>query len=145
MASESVELVLSMHPGPDFDLAPLVNDEQAAAWWRELLEARFDPGVQGTMYLPDGELMPYTGLDGLLVAWRAWLERWVSLYSAIEEAIEDGERVIVVHTRRGRPAPGAPELTQRSATVWTVRDGRVVHGDFNVPREQALASVGARA
>ncbi len=43
--------------------------------------------------------------------------------------------------RDGQPAPGEPEITRRSATVWTVRRGRVVGVDFNIPYGEALAAV----
>src|SRR5271155_5187446 len=126
-----------MHPGPDFDLAPLINDDDASSWWRDALAHLFDPAVQATMRLPDIAPATYSGLDGLRDAWRDWLKLGASYRDEIEEVIDDGERVVVVHRCHGRPTPGALEITRTSATVWTVRDGRVVSVDFNVPCAEA--------
>jgi ketosteroid isomerase-like protein len=139
--AENVELVRSMHPGPGFDLAPLINDDQATDWWSELLAQRFDSAVRGTMRLPGLEPQSYLGLEGLRDAWRAWLEHWKSYHDEIEEVIDGGERVVVVHLCRGRPAAGEPEVAHRSATVWTIREGRVALVDFNVPCSEALIGV----
>ena len=142
MSAENVELVRSMHPGPDFDLAPLINDDHASDWWREMIGHRFDSAVRATMRLPGTETSSYSGLDGLRDAWLAWMEHWKSYHDEIEDAIDDGERVIVVHRCHGRTHAGAPEVSHRSATIWTLRDGRVAAVDFNVPYEEALSGVG---
>jgi len=131
-----------MHLGPDFDLAPLVNDDQASDWWRDLLEHSFDPSVKGTMRLPRIAPVSYSGLIGMRDAWRAWLKHWASYRDEIEDVIDDGDRVVVLHRYHARPGSGEPEITHRSATVWTVRDGRVAGVDFNIPREEALAAAG---
>jgi ketosteroid isomerase-like protein len=131
-----------MHPGPDFDLAPLVKDDEACAWWRDMLAHLFDPYVRATMRLPEMAPAIYSGMDGLRDAWRDWLEHWVSYHDEIEDVIDGGERVVVVHRCQGRLGPGAPDVTHRSATVWTVRDGLIVSVDFNVPHAEALTAVG---
>jgi len=141
LSAENVELVRSLHPGPDFDLAPLVNDDQASDFWREVLSHLFESSVRATMRLPGMAPTTYSGLDGLRDAWRDWLKHWTSYHDEIEDVIDGGERVVVVHRCRGRPRPGAPEVTRRSATVWTVRDGRIASVDFNVPCTEALTSV----
>ena len=145
MSAENVEIVRSMHPGPDVDFAPIVNDDGRAGEWRVALEGLFHPGVRGTMRLPGMAPVTYTGLDGLREAWQDWLRHWASYRDEIEEMIDDGERVVVVHRYSGRPRPGAPEITRRHATVWTLHERRVASVDFNVPHEDALASVRAEA
>jgi len=127
-----------MHPGPGFDLAAVVNDDQAVSWWRDVLSDRFDPAVKGTMRFPGMAPVTYTGMDGLRDAWRDWLRHWASYRDEIEDVIDGGERVAVLHACYGRTSPGAPEITVRTATVWTLQDGRIVSVDFNVPYEEAL-------
>jgi len=141
LSAENVELVRSMHPGSGFDLAPAVNDDETTDWWRDRLADVFDPSVRGTMRLPGQAPVTYSGLEGLRDAWREWLKDWASYHDEIEDMIDDGERVVVLHCCTGQPAPGEPEITRRSATVWTVRGGRVVGVDFNIPYGEALAAV----
>lgn len=131
-----------MHPGPDVDFAPLINDDDAAGRWRKTLERLFHPSVRGTMRLPGMAPVTYAGLDGLRAAWQDWLRHWSSYRDEIEDVIDDGERVVVLHRYRARPRPGAPEITRRHATVWTMRESRVASVDFNVPYDEALAHLG---
>lgn len=144
MSAENVELIRSMHPGPDVDLAPLVNDDDAAGRLRDALEHLFEPSVQGTIRLPGMAPVTYSGLDGLREAWRDWLRHWASYRDEIEDVIDGGERVVVVHRSYGRPKPGAPEIMRRRATVWTVRDRRIARVEFGVPYREALGSVGLK-
>ncbi len=44
-----------------------------------------------------------------------------------ERMIEDGDRVIVFEHRRGRGSGSGVEVDQRSASIWNLRDGLVVH------------------
>ena len=142
MSAENVELVRSIHPGPDFDLALLVNDDRACDRWRDAHGHLFDPSVQCTMRLPGMAPVSYSGLSGLRDAWRDRLRRWSSYRDEIEDVIDGGVRAVVLHRHRGRPKPGADEITQRSATVWNVRDGRIESVDFNIPYAEALAWIG---
>jgi hypothetical protein len=73
------------------------------------------------------------GLDGLHAAWQDWLKRRASYRVEVENVIDAGERIVIVHRPHGRPRPGAPEETIRRAGVRTARDPKVVHVDFNVP------------
>jgi SnoaL-like domain len=142
LSAENVELVRSMHPGPDVDLVSVINDDDAVGKWRDALGHLFDPAVQGTIRLPGMAPVTYSGLDGLRTAWRDWLKHWASYRVEIEEVLDGGERVVVVQRCHGRPRAGFPEVTHRLATVWTVRDRHVVSVDFNVPYAEALTSVG---
>jgi hypothetical protein len=132
-----------MHPGPDFDLAPVLSDDAACESWREALGDRFDPSVQGTIRIPGAAPAIYSGMDGLRQAWLEWLGHWRSYRDEIEDVIDGGEeRVVVIHRSHGQLQPGDTQVTRRSATVWTVRDGRVASVEFNVPYDEALSSVG---
>ncbi|HMD57178.1 MAG TPA: nuclear transport factor 2 family protein [Solirubrobacteraceae bacterium] len=124
------------------DLTPIINDDEAVERWRDALAAVFEPSVVSTMRLPGMAPVGYSGMDGLLSAWRDWLKHWESYRDEIEDVIDDGDRVVVVHRFNGRPRQGAPETTHKHATVWTVRDGRIACVDFNVPYEEALTTSG---
>jgi len=129
-----------MHPGPDVDLAPIINDDEAVSRWRAALAPSFQPSVTATIRLPGMAPVTYSGLDGLVAAWRDWLKHWTSYRDEIEDIIDRGERIVVVHRYTGRPRPGAPETTRKSATVWTVEGQRIAGVDFNVPYHEALAA-----
>ena len=142
MSAENVELVRSLQPGPDTDLIALVTDDDLARQWRETAESRFDPDVEIAFYFPGMAPVTYPELIGLRAAWRDWLERWASYRVEIEDLIDAGDQVVVMHSDYARPVPGAPEVERRSAAVWKVRDGRVTRVDFYLQRAKALASVG---
>jgi ketosteroid isomerase-like protein len=83
------------------------------------------------------------GLPGLRALWLDWLAPWASYRTEIEELSDLGERVVAIVCDYGRRESGAPEIAMRTATVWTVRDGRIVRADFYPGgRAEALASVG---
>ena len=140
MSAENVELVRSLHVSSDVDVATLVNDDDAAARLRATIGDLFHHTVQCTMRLPGMAPVVYSGLDGLRLAWRDWLRQWASYRVEIEDMLDRGERVVVVVRGHGRREHGAPEITRRGATVWTVRDGRVSSVDFNVPYGEAVAA-----
>ncbi len=142
MSAENVELVRSLQLDPDVDVATLVNDDDAAERLRAAIGRLFHPTVQCTMRLPGMAPVAYSGLDGLRLAWRDWLMQWASYRVEIEDVIDRGERVVVLLRGHGRHEPGAPEVTRRRASVWTLHDRRVSRVDFNVPYGEAVAADG---
>jgi hypothetical protein len=143
VSAENVELVLSFQLDRDGDVAGLLADEDAIGRLRDEIQHSFHRSVQCTMRFPGMAPVLYRdGLDGLQAAWRDWLKRWESYRIEVENVIDAGERIVVVHRAHGRARPGAPEETLRRAGVWTVRDHKIVHVDFNVPVTEALAAVG---
>jgi ketosteroid isomerase-like protein len=143
MSAENVELVRSLLPPPDVDVKALVNDDAAALRQREAIEHHYDPAVQCTMRFPGMAPVTYPGgLDGLREAWRDWLNSWDSYRVEIDDVLDGGERVLVVHRGTGRHSTTAEEVTRRRATVWTIRKGLVARVDFNVPYDEALVESG---
>lgn len=140
MSSENVEVVRCLQPRPEMDLADILNNDEASRHWINEVAPYFDPSVQGTMCFDGMAPVSYSGLDGLRDAWRDWLRHWVSLRAEIEDIIDAGENVVVVHCNHGRHRPEAPEITLRLATVFTLRNRLVVHVDFNRPYDAALTA-----
>ena len=139
MSAENVELVMSTRIGPDVDLATLADDSDASGRVLDGIRDAFDPSFQCTMRFPGLAPVTYTGgVDGLGDAWRDWLKQWSSYRIETEEVIDCGESVVVVHRAYAQSRPGTDETTLRRATIWTVRDSRIVHIDFNVPYTEAL-------
>ncbi|HMD52776.1 MAG TPA: nuclear transport factor 2 family protein [Solirubrobacteraceae bacterium] len=146
MSAENVELVKSLQMGPDVDVASFLEDDEAVARLRDAIACSFDPLVQCTMRFPGIPPVTYPGgLDGLHAAWRDWLRQWESYRVEVEDVLDCGEQVIVALRVQGRRTPRSPETTHRRATVWTVREERVVSVDFNVPYDEAIASAQATA
>lgn len=142
MSAENVALITSLRLDPAEEVTEVVNDEDAALRVREAIGAAFDPSVECTMEFPGEMRVAYArGLDGVREAWKDWLKHWASVHAEVEEVHDGGDQVIVVHRLRGQRRAGGPEETLRRATVWTVRNQRVVHVDFNVIPEQAVAAL----
>ena len=142
LSAENVELVRSLQPAPDIDLIALVIDDDAARRWRERAESLFDPALQVSFRFSGMAPVTYLELTGLRSAWRDWLVRWASYRVDIDDLLDAGDRVVVMHTDYAQPKPGAPEVVRRRAAVWTVRGGRVTHVDFYPQRAEAMKAVG---
>jgi ketosteroid isomerase-like protein len=76
-----------------------------------------------------------------------WLTDWFSRFGAdyrmeIEESRDWGDRVLVVtnHRASGR-ASGVP-ISQQTAQIMTMRDGKIVRQDFFGSRDEALEASG---
>ncbi len=142
MSAESVNLVMSLQISPESDVAALAGDQQAAAELIATVSRSYDSSMQCTMRFPGLAPVTYTGgLEGVSAAWRDWMRYWASYRIEVEDVIDAGDRVVVIHRAQCRRRRDTPECTLRRAAIWTVRDSRVVHVDFNLPCSEALAAV----
>jgi hypothetical protein len=143
VSAENVELIRSLQPLPKTDLVALFTDDAATARMAQALGHLLDPGFLSFFHFPGAQPTSYAGLDGMRTGWLDWLAPWASYRTEIERLIDLGERVVTVVRDYARRQPGAPEVDFLGATIWTVRDGRVVRVDFYAGgRAEALASVG---
>jgi ketosteroid isomerase-like protein len=84
------------------------------------------------------------GLEQLYAVWRDWLKAWEWFTVEAEELIEVDDRVLVLYRRRARMRGTDSTIEQKGATLWTLREGKLVHGvDFG-DRAQALEAAGLR-
>jgi hypothetical protein len=143
MSAENVELVRSVFPGPEVDVVELFADDVAFGQWAVALEPLLDPGFTTVAHMPGAEPATAEGLHGLRVGWLDWLAPWASYRTEIEELIDLEERVVVCICDSARREPDGPEVSLRSAVVWTLCGGLIVRIDFYPGgRAEALASVG---
>jgi ketosteroid isomerase-like protein len=142
VSAENVELVRSLQPGPEVDLVAFFADEDAAGALSEAAAHFFARGFECTMQLPGSPATTYRGLDGFRATWCDWLAPWASYRTEIQDLIDVGDRVVVLARDYGRREPGAPEVEQRNAAVWTVSDGLIVRAEFYADRDEGLAAVG---
>jgi ketosteroid isomerase-like protein len=141
MSGETVELIRTLHPGPEVDLVALfaVDDLAGSA---EQFARSFDPEFECALRFPGAEPTVYRGPKALRECWREWLGPWASYRVEIDELIDLDERVIVLARDYGRREHGAPEIEQRDLGIWTVRNGRVLRAEFFTDRSEGLASAG---
>jgi ketosteroid isomerase-like protein len=84
----------------------------------------------------------YEGHAGLRRFRRERDEVWEEFLVTPERMIDVGDRVVVIEALSGRGRGSGVETTSRSASVWTVQDGQVIHmATYHDPRE-ALDAVG---
>ncbi len=141
MSQANVDLVLALQAGPDVDLVPIVRDEDAAAAWEEAVAPYFHPDLESAHRLLGGE-RTYSGMDGLKESWRDWLAPWATYRSEVEEAIDCGERVLMLVHDFGRREGGMGEVKSNNAAIWTLRDGKVARAEFYADRDWARKDVG---
>ncbi len=90
--------------------------------------------------LPGGRT--YTGVDGMRSAWLDWLAPWASYRIEIEEAIDCGDRVLLLVNNFGRLEGSAQEVAMATAGVYTFRDGKIARWEIYSDRAEALKAVG---
>jgi ketosteroid isomerase-like protein len=82
------------------------------------------------------------GLQQLYAVWRDWLKTWEWFTVEAERLIEVDDRVLVLYRRRARMRGTDSTIEQEGATLWTLREGKLVHGvDFG-DRAQAFEAAG---
>jgi ketosteroid isomerase-like protein len=144
MSKENVELVLGLYQPPDVDYVPLYRDESL---WAEQAEA-LAPFVHGDfecVWYLFGSEKGYAGLDGLRDFMRDWMTPWVTYRIETEEAIDLGERVLLLNHDCGRREGSTQEVRGRLGAVWTIRDGKAARLDAYSTRSDALEAVGLPA
>jgi ketosteroid isomerase-like protein len=84
----------------------------------------------------------YRGHDGL----RLYIEHFVAAFEPpsfeLEEIVDAGERVITVALCRTRGRESGVAVSQRTATVGTIRDGLISREVIYLNRNDALAAAG---
>jgi ketosteroid isomerase-like protein len=142
MSQANLELVVSMQPGPDVDIAQLFRDEailkSLATTVAPTLHSDFEAVVVGALR---GDIT-YRGFDGLRELWLDWLSPWEAYRTELEEARDLGDRVLLLVRDFGRRAGATQEVVLSGAAVWTLRDEKIARAEFHGDRATALASVG---
>jgi ketosteroid isomerase-like protein len=141
MSQANVELVLALQPGPGVDLVPRFRDETAMAAAIEATARYFHPDFESAHRLIGSE-RTYSGMDGLTESWRDWLAPWASYRSDVVEAIDCGDRVLMIVNDFGRRDGSPIEIKSNNAAIWTIRDGKVARAEFYADRDWARKDVG---
>jgi hypothetical protein len=141
MSQENLELVMSLQRSGEEDFSQLIRDDER---WRMIAVAAA-PIVHGDVIserpgVPGGKA--YVGLEGFRQMWLDWLMPWAEYHTAIEEAIDCGEQILLLQRSRGRIAGSTAEVKLSPGVVWTLRDGKVARFDVYADRADALSAVG---
>jgi ketosteroid isomerase-like protein len=84
------------------------------------------------------------GHEGLLRFMKRWLDSWDEFRLEPREAIDFGDRVMVLVRRSGRGRASGIELDQASADVFTLEAGWAIRYDDYWQEDEALEAVGLR-
>lgn len=84
----------------------------------------------------------YVGHDGMREFFADNAESMEVFRITPEEVVDAGDRVVVIGTLLVRGRGSGIEMTFPTATVTTVRDGKIVHFEEFIERDKALAAAG---
>jgi ketosteroid isomerase-like protein len=85
----------------------------------------------------------YRGHDGIREYFRDIESAWAEWAVEVERVAEGADgRVAIVMTMRARGKESGLELAERTAHVWTVRDGRLLRNELYREPEEALRELG---
>ena len=92
------------------------------------------------------EVGTWNGVDGMAEGWRRYLGIWDEFRTGVDEYVEvDDERVLVLNHFSGRGKVSGLEVSSvsaRGASLFHVRDGKVVKLVLYANRERGLEDVG---
>ena len=84
----------------------------------------------------------YEGPQGFIAAMRDWLSVWESYERRDEEFIDLGDgRVLTLSRDKGR-LRGGGEIEQKTAAIWTLRDGKIARVHAFQDRGRAKQAAG---
>ncbi len=142
MSRENVELIVSLQPDHDVDIAQLFRDdaivEAVGTNVAPILHYDFEAVVVGALR---GEIT-YRGFDGLRELWLDWLSPWEAYRTEVEEARDLGDRVLLFVRDFARGEGSTQEVVLNGAALWTLRDGKIARAEFHSDRATALAAAG---
>jgi len=141
VSEQNVEIVLRVYPAPDVDVVALVREEARWAPWRDSIAPFFAPDAESVWPgLPGGAKM-FSGLDGMRSALLDWTAPWATYRTEVEEAIDCGERVVLLAPSFGRLANSGQEVRLDGASAWTLCNGKI-GWNYHSTRADVLKRVG---
>lgn len=85
----------------------------------------------------------FRGLEGMAGGHGDWMNAWEDFHVRADECRElDEERVLVLDQPRGRGKSSGLDIGQKGATLFQIRNSRVIRLVINWDRERALAGLG---
>jgi ketosteroid isomerase-like protein len=125
MSEENVEIVRRVYDGwsrGDFSQTEL-----------------FDPDIEFEM-IDWPHPTKSRGIEAMSRAWLTTLSAWDDFRASPDELVVHGDKVLVLNSISGRGKGSGADVSALTATVWTVRHGRVVRLALYWDTEQARAA-----
>jgi ketosteroid isomerase-like protein len=142
LSPQNLELVLALHqPVLGVDLAELFRDDERTERLIYSAAPYYHPDVECAHRLLGAE-RTYFGVQGIRDSWLAWLEPWESYRWELEDAIDCGDRVLLLTHDYGRRRGSSAEVKGNNAALWTIRDGKVARAEFYTDRDWARKDAG---
>jgi ketosteroid isomerase-like protein len=94
--------------------------------------------MSGRVFNPD----VYTGEAGLRRLLSEIREVWHEFRVTPERFVDAGDRVVVIEAIRGRGRTSNVPVESRSASIWTLCDGQIIHMKTSYDPREALEAVG---
>lgn len=93
----------------------------------------------------ESEVLPdtgvYRGKDAIRAFLTQFLASWDRFHQTVEEAREEGDRVLVLIHLEATGRGSAADVDARYAHLWTVSDGRGIRVEAFYDRDEALAAL----
>jgi ketosteroid isomerase-like protein len=138
----NVDLVLTLQNPATEDFAQFLRDDDSWAAAAKGIEPLFHPNFETVAPGVPGTEKTYSGLDGLRAAWLAWVAPWASYRTETKEAIDAGDRVLLIVNDSARREGSAQEVKIDGAAIWTFRDGKIARFEAYADRSEAREAVG---
>src|SRR5262249_51998176 len=132
----NVDLVLTLQNPAAEDFAQLLRDDDAWAALAKSMEPLFQPDFETVAPGVPGTEKTYIGVDGLRAAWLQWVAPWASYRTETKEAIDAGDRVLLIVNDWARREGSAQEVKIDGAAVWSFRDGKIARFEAYAERSE---------
>ena len=150
-ATRNSRIVEALLPPKRTDLVATMREDEAGRAFAGA-ERLFAPAFTCTLVWNHGQAH-YDGPDGLWTAWNDWLRSWRHYVVDTYELEAVGDHVLVATRARGvvaaerdpdgrRCSMAGQEVEARPATIWRLRDRRLLSADFYDSRLDALDALG---
>ncbi len=142
MSQENVEMVRGLwEPFKGVDNTAIDWDGEAI---REMTERFFSPEVELRWSRSGPETRVYRGRDGVIQAFREWVEPFSEYYSEPLDFIEVGDRVVIPQRQWGIGSTSGIRVEIEVTYVYEVRDNLIARVDEYDTLEAALEAAGLK-
>src|SRR2546423_1224942 len=142
MSRENVEMIRGLwEPFKGVNLTAVDWDDEAI---REMTERFGSPEVELRWSRNAPEARVYQGRDGVIQAFREWVEPFSEYYNEPPDFIEVGDRVVAPNRQSGIGIASGIPVEFEFTWVYEIRDGQIARIDEYDTLEEALEAAGLR-